>query len=1307
MRRLLLLICVCLPWSAWAAPPSVLIVAGSASEPAKLRMLLELGRAAGLQVDSVSTAGQDPAQLGARMLGYDAVLLDYVYLGALMPVINSYRGVLAQHRGVVFPGLMWRDPGLVRGLSPEQARTLFAYYDNGGRENYRRMYAWMRQTLFKLGGAAAPPIVYPEAGYYHPDYPQRVFASLEQLLAWRALPGARPVIGVGIHRSQLAADTTASADALIRGLEAKGVYAFGYYHPTDQPMAAMMRRDGQVFPDLLISFRGIMSSPELRGADLAALDMPMLNALDVRMDSLDQWQADDQGFPMFAMGPWFVQAEMAGMIDPTVVSTRSADDGHALVPGHLEALIQRSLNYLKLRRTPNADKRLAMLVWNSPEGEENFSASFLNLPESIGAIAAALQQAGYRIDARDGAQIVAALQQMMRPYYRVHDETAMRELLARDLAEAVPVAEYRAWFATLPEQLRSETLAAWGDPAQTYLNLDLDGQRVFVIPRLKLGNLLLLPQPLRGDKRDREKDILHDKRVPVHHAYRAVYHYLVHHYRADAIIHLGTHGTQEWLSGKELGTWKYDDTQTTIGDVPVVYPYNVQNVGEAQIAKRRGRAVVISHNTPPFAPAGLYDELAVLHELTHNYRLLEDGRVRQNTAGEILDQLVALKLDQDLALDIAGQRAALLADFQPVFERVHDYLEQIAGMAQPLGMHTYGAVAQTDHVLLTILQILGPDYIAAAETVDQRKGRHDGFFTRPYAEILDTASFQLLKRALTGDAPLETFPPATREWLAEGRRHFANFLGEREMESLLAALEARYIPTGTGNDPLRNPDAVPTGRNVYAFDPDKIPTKAAWAAGQALAQDLIDRYKAKHGVYPDKLAFSLWSTETLKHYGVLEAEVLYLLGVRPVWNRRDEVVDVEVIPMHELKRPRVDVVLSATGLYRDNLAPVMDRLSRAVLKIAALAEPDNPLHANAEALRQRLIGQGVEPEQAARLSRVRMFANQSGVYGTQLPDATLASDTWEDETPLAQTYLSRMGYLYGAEDGTRNLKLDGIDLYAENLRGTKAAVFSRSSNLHGILSIDHPFEYLGGIGLAVRHLDGTTPEMYISDLRNTRDFRNDSVAEFINKELRTRYYHPRWVAEMMAEGYSGATEILDVVNNFWGWNVMDRNSVRPDQWQELYAIYVEDKLELGVDDWFKQVHPAARAQIAERMLEAVRKGYWDAPEAVVKRLTEVWLEIAASRDLYTENQVFKDYVAATAAGFGLDARAAQPQPPAAPPAATPSQAPTRSVEGLKLERASEPPARPQPLRWWLGLLLLGVFLSGALYEQSRWRLAQA
>ncbi len=1299
MRLLFALACLCLPLLTWGAePPSVLIVAGSASEPAKLRMLLELGRDAGLRVDTVNTAGQDPERLGQRMLGYDAVLLDYVYMGALMPVINSYRGVLARHPGVVFPGLMWRDPSLVRGLSPERARTLFAYYDNGGRENYRRMYAWMRHTLFGQGDPAAPPIVYPDAGYYHPDYPQRVFASLEALLTWRAPAGGQPVIGVGLHRTVLAADTTMSVDAVIHGLEARGVYAFGYYHDTTQPMAPMMRRDGAVFPDLLISFRGIMTSPDLRAAELAELDVPMLDALDVRMDSLEQWMADDQGFPMFAMGPWFVQAEMAGMIDPTVISTRTLDDGHVLVPGHLESLVQRSLNYIKLRRTPNADKHLAMLVWNSPEGEENFSASFLNLPESIVGIETALQQAGYRIEPRDGEQIVQALQSMMRPYYRVHSETAMRELLAQDLAEAVPVAAYRAWFESLPETVRTETMAAWGDPAQTYLNLDLDGERVFVIPRLKLGNLLLLPQPLRGDKRDREKDILHDKRVPVHHAYRAVYHYLVHHYRADAIIHLGTHGTQEWLPGKELGTWKYDDTQTTVGDVPVIYPYNVQNVGEAQIAKRRGRAVVISHNTPPFAPAGLYDELTVLHELTHNYRLLEDGRVRQNTAGEILDKLVELELDQDLALDVAREREALLADFQPVFERVHAYLEQIAGMAQPLGMHTYGEVAETDHVLLTILQILGPDYIAAAERSAGVTAGSDGFFTRPYAEILETASFRLLKRALTGDESLDAFDPAIRDQLAEGRRHYANFLGEREMEHLLAALEARYIPTGTGNDPLRNPDAVPTGRNVFAFDPDKIPTRAAWEAGQTLAQDLIDTYKAKHGVYPDKLAFSLWSTETLKHYGVLEAEVLYLLGVRPVWNRRDDVVDVEVIPMSELKRPRVDVVLSATGLYRDNLSPVMDRLSRAVLKVAALAEPDNPLHANAEALRRQLIERGIAPEQAERLSRVRMFANQSGVYGTQLPDATLASDTWDDEAPLAQTYLSRMGYLYGAEDGTRNVKLDDIDLYAENLRGTKAAVFSRSSNLHGILSIDHPFEYLGGIGLAVRHLDGSTPDMYISDLRNSRDFRNDTVADFISKELRTRYYHPRWVAEMMADGYSGANEILDVVNNFWGWNVMDRDSVRADQWQALYEIYVEDRLELGVDEWFKQVHPAARAQIAERMLEAVRKGYWDAPDAVVRRLTEVWLEIAENRDLYTENQVFKDYVAATAAGFGLDPGPARRDPQSSAEAAPES---TRTVEGIRLERTASTETEPEPRHWLLLALLLGLFLLGALHEHWR------
>ncbi|MGB0909755.1 MAG: cobaltochelatase subunit CobN [Nitrospirales bacterium] len=1286
------MVCVLL-WSPFAfcesQSPSILLLANAPSEPSKAKLLAELANEKGLKLTTIFISGRDAEEVARQMMKYDMVMLDYVYMGQFMQMVKMYRKYLMRFPGVVFPGLMYKDPSLSKGLSREQALRFFQYFDNGGQENFRRMFSFIKSDVLKISTQAAqPPILFPEVGIYHPDAPQKVFSTLDEYLEWKAPAGDQPVIGVGFHRIRLSGDLTAHLDDLIHRLEAKGALPLAFYDPNEgEKTNPLLYRDGQLFVDTLVTFTGMYTSVDKQKHWLSSLDIPMVQANVWRTGYLSEWLEDEEGFPFPFVPSFFTLPEMVGRIDPTTVAVlRESDDRYVGIPEQMEALVERSLNYAKLRRMPNSQKKVAFLFWNSPPGEDNFSASFLNVPRSLENILRVMKDEGYTVDRAQEDFIIESVKKMLKPYYRTHDPAILQGLLDEDLAATIPVTEYVQWLETLPAHMQTAMRETWGSPNDTYLTITQDGEQVFVIPRLKVGNAILLPQPLRGDQRDKEKDIFHDKNVPVHHAYRAVYRYVVEHFLADAIVHVGTHGTQEWLPGKERGLWVNDDTQTTIGNVPVVYPYNVTNVGEALIAKRRGRAVVVSHNSPPFAPAGLYGDLVELHELIEQLPQLDEGKVKETTNQAIRDKVVALELHKDLG----WEEAKMSEDMEGFLKVFHDYLDELASTAQPLGLHTFGSIAETDYILLTILQILGRDYIDAVEGVEEE----GEFFSRQYDEILDTKSFRVLKDVALGKQPLESMKTSLHPFLEDARRHYGNFLAEQEIEHVLAALEGRYVPTGTGNDPLRNPDAVPTGRNVYGFDSRKIPTKAAWESGQLLAADLIENYRTRHGIYPDKLAFSLWSTETLKHFGVIEAEIFYLLGVRPVWNRRDQVIGVEVLPMKELQRPRIDVVLSLTGLYRDNLPGVMDRLSKAILKVAALKEENNFVSQNTERIEAMLVEKGIPADDASKFSRVRFFGNESGVYGTNLPDATLASDTWEDDTPMVDTYLSRMGYLFGTEAGTRNVKLDGLDLFAENLKGTKASVLSRSSYEHGVLSLDHPFEYLGGIGMAVRALDGTTPELFIANLRDSKKFVNNTVSDFVAKELRTRYYHPRWIEEMMKDGYSGANEILDVMNNFWGWNVMDQTSVRADQWQELFETYVQDKLDLGVDEWFQEVHPAALAQIAERMLEAVRKGYWEASEETVKALTETYLSLAQTNDIFTSNETFKEFVAVQAAGFGLDASVLS-----TPMDSSSAGQPPVPVEGMKLEKQEASAVEEDEWQtWYFALLLLLLVISGFVYE---------
>lgn len=1276
------------------ARPSVVVFAHDPASPAKGVLLERIAKEQGVDLEFVFVDALTPDAVTAKLAGRDVVLLDWAFAEMFPRVLGKVQEPLKSFGGKVWGGIMWQRPDLTKGLDRTQGDRIFRYWSNGGTENFRNVMAYLKtDVLGHPGTPAGEPVVMPEQALYHPDAPQKVFTDIAGYLAWRKPQPGQIVVGVGFHRVELADDTAEHVDDLIRRIEAKGAFPLPFWDPNQgRKVNPMITHEGKVLPDVIVAFTGVYTSVEEQKAWMSEIDRPVLQALPYQGGSVDDWRKDDEGLSVSRQGVFYTLAEAAGRIDMTMVSARrEADKKLAPIPEQMDGLAERALGYARLRHKANADKKVAIFVWNTPSGEENFAASYLNVPASIVEIARTMREDGYNAPDVDEKTVIEQIKKLIRPYYRTKDDAELKRLVGEGLAERLPVAEYKAFIATLPPETRAQIDKVWEKPEDTYLTLK-DGDRTdFIVPRWQHGSLVILPQPLRGARRSDEADITHDKKRPLHHAYRAVYQGVVHKGKVDAIVHLGTHGTQEWAPGKERGASVFDDTQTTIGNVPVIYPYTVANVGEAIIARRRGRAVTISHNSPPFAPAGLYGDFVELHETLHHASSGDEGAVRE----ALRKQVVVLAQKLNLTKDIGMSEADIAASYETFLDKLHKHLHTVAGMPQPLGMHTFGKVAEDEKTLLTILQILGPDYLKVW-TPDPSE-----LLAEPFEKLQKTEPFVALRLAVLDRTDLAGFPEKARPMLEEARKHYANLTGPIELQSLKAALSGRFVTTSTGNDPLRNPDSVPTGRNLYGFDPRKIPTKASWEAGSKLGKDLMDSYKAKHGVWPDKITFSLWSTETLNHFGVVEAQILYMLGTRPIWNQRGDVVGVEVIPRDKLDRPRVDTVLSLTGLYRDNLPELLALLQGAVNKVSALDEADNPLVANNAKVVSTLIGKGIEKGRAERLARVRMFGNESGVYGTNLPEGTVASGAWDSEDLLAKTYLSRMSWLFGTEADTRNVKVEDVNLYAEALKGTKAAVLSRSSNNHGIVSIDHPFEYLGGIGLAVRSLEGRTPELFISDLRNTRDFKNQTVAEFMGIELRSRYFHPRYVKEMMNERYSGATKMVDVVNNFWGWNVMDRSSVRADQWQEFFEVYVDDKLKLGIREWFKEHHPAALAQISERMLEAVRKGYWDAPEEVVRKLVETHQEIARSRDLLVENQKFAEFVAAKAAGFGL-----LPAPMPAPSEQS-AEAQTAAVEpkvtGVKLEKQAEPQPQPDPMPMWgLYAVLIGSFGAGI-----AWELAQA
>jgi cobaltochelatase CobN len=1336
MIRLLLRFARCLLLPALVFPAQareLLVLTAAPVQAGKFAVLNDFAAPTGWKVRHVFAEKLSGDEGPALFRGADFVLLDIPY----DPVAEAVERKVGRHLAASgVPWLKVRDKGqAAKGVPEPDAKKLWAYYLNGGKRNFAHFFRYLEAVAARRETTGIPgPIVYPEQGVYHPDH-EGVFSDAAAYFAWKKVaPGdGRPVIGLAIHKNHLSADLTAFIDHTARRIEALGAIPLVFYTPMADELGftRLLAPSGKTLVNVIITSQ-IMLHPEPRKAEFERLGVPVIQAMPFRRGDVAEWRADPAGVHLMDVPFYLAQPEYAGVVDAMTAAAVEKGTGQVEpIPDQVEAVVNKALGLATLQRTPNRAKKVALFYWNYPPGETNLGASYLNLPHSLAGTLAAMKGRDYTVDTRAAEGLIPPLQKLLKPYYR---ETGFEGLVREGLAEKLPVSVYRAWFDTLPAETRARIVARWGEPEKSGMVQGTGKDAWFPIPRMQVGNVVLMPQPPRGDgEKDKEKSLYHDTKVPVNHHYLAVYLWARQQFGAHALVHYGTHGTQEWMPGKERGLWAYDDALLPIGDTPVVYPYIVDDVGEAVQAKRRGRALIVSHQTPPFAPAGLHNELMDLHHLVHEWQSLTEGAVRDKAADAILRAAGKLHFDKDVGLSAEQARA----DFPPFLTKLHDWLHEMARANQPQGMHTFGRAPEDRYRIGMVMQMLGTDYADAAfrfsrahadflacperspdaaqrnpgkapagasecRTANLEADEADEVFVTDYRDVRNSIPYRLMERVLTQGVALPAdAEPKLAAMLEQARKYYTALDATPEMTAFLDALEGKHIPSGYGGDPIRNPDSLPTGRNLFSFDPSKVPTRAAFEAGGEAVDKLITAYREKHGRAPEKLAFTLWSVETMRHFGVLEAQAFHALGVKPKWDAGGRVTGVELIPHEELKRPRIDVVLSATGLYRDHFPNVMRWLAEAVVLAGKAEEADNAVRLASAMLRKRLEASGMKPEEAAKWADVRIFSNETGDYGAGIENAILSSDTWNEEAKLANLYLSRMQHAYGVDmkDWGRKPRVNGteLNLYAENLKGVQAAALSRTSNLYGMLTTDDPFQYLGGISLAVRHLTGKSPELYIANLREANNPKAETASQFLARELRTRQFHPGWIEGMQKEGYSGTTEMLDSINNFWGWQVTAPDIVRADQWQEFADVYVRDKYRLGMKQYFETANPAALAQMMERMLEAVRKDYWKPDAATVSELAARYRDLAIRRDVRSDNAKFLEFVAkVAAAGFGLE-RTASPRRHAATPPQVHAAPPL--INGMRLDKVPPAPAAP-PLTLF-ALLLLGLTAGVGAWRQTR------
>ncbi|MDI1258367.1 cobaltochelatase subunit CobN [Aquabacterium sp.] len=1287
---LLLLLSLCV--SAQAASPVVLWLTTDVTPAPRTAMIERLARQQGLSVQHI----EYPLRGSSRLTASEASALDAALEASAMAWVDAPH-VTAQARLehlLSQPLLKARN---VVWVTPQGgAKGIAAYLQAGGERNTEHALALSKALIKGLPAPELPaPQAWPSRGLYHPDAPG-LFADAQALSQWQQAQGAlrgRPAVVLLVHRYHFVNGATQWIDAWLRMFAKQGMFAYAAFG--QQVDAAGLSgllevpgpdgangADRHLHAQVVVIHQLLPQSAALQPL-FARWGAPVLLTQPYRSADTAAWEQDEGGLSQSDVPFYLAQPEGAGAVDPIMVVAH-ADQGRRpeLIERQAQAVVAKARRLIALQTKPVADKRLVAMVYNYPPGGSNFGASFLNVPRSLEQVSGSLAQAEYTTQAVPEAQWIDGLKPMLAAYYPGSD---LQALLAKNQAAALPLKDYEAWWATLPAKVRQRIEAQWGAPGSSRYVVSYQGQRVFVIPRMQVGRLAVLPQPPREETLHLgQNPFMHRSKTPLSHHYLAVYLWAR---QADALIHFGTHGTQEWAPGKARSLDVWDDALLPLGDVPVVYPYIVDNLGEALTAKRRGRAVLVSHKTPVFSPAGFEAKMAHMHELMHEWETVDAGPTRQALERQLIGNFVEHQLHRDLGW--TAERIA--ADFSGFLELLHPYLDTLAQSSQPKGLAVFGRVPEAAQRHQTILQALRKPLIEAlGEDIDEAfLINHESLATARPSRWLDVALLDAQKASTLDLRPaLPSGPVPNRAArkpidspalfkLAERAQALEALLStEGEMPGLLTALSGHFITAAYGGDPIRNPDSLPTGRNLTGLDPSRLPTRQAHEVAKGLFNDWLKTWRAEHGGQtPTRMALSLWAGETLRHQGIMEAQALVALGVEPVWDDSGRPTGVHVIPASVLQRPRVDVLLSITGSYRDQFPALMALVDQAVAA-ASTAEPGNAVSSNTAVVAAELLKEGVPRALAQVLARARVFGNVSGDYGTGLSAAVQSEGVQRDDSRLGEMFLQRMSQPYVDGEPLEGLP-QGVAAKAlgSHLRHTQAAVLSRTSHLYAMVTSDDPFQYLGGLAAAARSAGKTEAlGLYVNQLQDASEVHTQSAATSIALEMQSRYLHPGWLQAQKAEGYSGTLQVLKALQFAWGWQVTAPDTVRPDHWQNFYEVLVQDKHKLGLPQWLR-THPQAYAQSLERLVQAQRMGYWQPDAATQQQVAQLYKELTREAPLPGEMGPVRHWVAQQLhepTQSEVPHIAQQPSPaPVQKPVDEPRSAP--SLQGLLLKRQPDNP----------------------------------
>ncbi|HET7399631.1 MAG TPA: cobaltochelatase subunit CobN [Intrasporangium sp.] len=1104
------------------------------------------------------------------------------------------------------------------------AAQAHAYLAHGGPGNLSQLARFLSDTVLLTGEGFDPPAPAPSWG------------RLERPAS--ALPREAPAVAVLYYRAHHLSGNTAFVHALCDAVERAGgrplpLWCASLRAAEPQLLEALAEADA-IVTTVLAAGGSVPAAAHAGGAEdawdagaLARLDRPVLQGLCLT-GSRAAWAASGEGLSPLDAATQVAVPEFDGRLITVPFSFKEIDaEGlPAYVPDaeRADRVAGLAVAQARLRHVAPGQHRLALVLSAYPTKHARIgNAVGLDTAASAVALLRRLRDEGWDLGPVEGPHALPGLasgdgDDLIHALIDAggYDESWLTEEQLKANPVRIPAADYRRWYAELPESLRADIERHWGPPpGELFVDRSANPDGDIVLAALRAGNLLVLVQPPRGFG-ENPIAIYHDPDLPPSHHYLAAYRWIAAPreeggFGATAMVHLGKHGNLEWLPGKNAGLSAECAPDAVLGNVPLVYPFLVNDPGEGTQAKRRAHAVLVDHLVPPMARAESYGDIARLEQLLDEHASVAalDPAKLPAVRARIWTLLQAVRMDRDLGLRDRPDDER----FDDMIMRIDGWLCEIKDAQIRDGLHVLGQAptggARVDLVLavLRARQLFG----GAAPVLGLREalGHDESGTDRAGADRAEHAARELVETLDAGgwddgavDKAVSLVPPeradAVRQVLDFAVREVAPRLAAtgQEIDNTVRALRGGFVEAGPSGSPLRGLVSVlPTGRNFYSVDPKAIPSQLAWETGQLLAESLLQRHRADTGEWPASVGLSMWGTSAMRTAGDDIAEALALLGIRPLWDEASRrVTGLEPLPLQELGRPRIDVTLRISGFFRDAFPHVVALLDDAVRLAASLEEDPRDNHVRAH-VQADLASHGDE-----RRATTRIFGSRPGTYGAGLLQLIDSKD-WRTDADLAEVYSVWGGYAYGRG-------LDGSPAREQMetaYRRIAVAAKNTDTREHDIADSDDYFQYHGGMVAAVRALTGTAPAAYVGDSTRPETVRTRSLHEETSRVFRARVVNPRWMEAMRRHGYKGAFEMAATVDYLFGY---DATTGVVDDWmyERLTEEYVLDETNRA---FLQASNPWALHGMAERLLEAVSRGLWERPEAgLVARLQEVYLD---------------------------------------------------------------------------------------------------